>query len=188
MKTLKVISSFLLLFSAHSNAAWQERELNTWYEKDRVLYDITQTVDDNPVMISIAQAGYKTANLTISYMSNGGCSKTNPPLRINNTIVPAAYKCVPVDNNKIEHYIVDDADKVNALVRHLKSDFTAVIQKDIKIWAANIKSPKYGMAPKFWRAGEPKPPTGGFIILTWDAQSKYCKALQNSCSLLTLLS
>jgi len=49
---------------AHSNAAWQERELNTWYEKDRVLYDITQTVDDNPVMISIAQAGYKTANLT----------------------------------------------------------------------------------------------------------------------------
>ena len=158
MKTLKVISSFLLLLSAHSNAAWQERELNTWYEKDRVLYDITQTVDDNPVMISIAQAGYKTANLTVSYMSNGGCSNNNPPLRINNTIVPAAYKCVPVGKNKIEHYIVDDADKVNALVRHLKSDFTAVIQGDIKIWAANIKSPKYGMAPKFCRAGERKPP------------------------------
>ncbi|WP_312274858.1 hypothetical protein [Pseudescherichia sp.] len=149
MKTLKVISSFLLLLSAHSNAAWQQRELNTWYEKDGILYDITQTSDDNPVMISIAQAGYKTANLTVSYMSSGRCSGETPLLRINNIIVPAAYKCVPVGKNKIEHYIVDDADRVNALVVHLKSDFTAVIQGDIKVWAANIKSPKYGMAPKF---------------------------------------
>lgn len=149
MQTLKVISSFLLLFSAHSNAAWQERELNTWYEKDGILYDITQTPDDNPVMVSIAQAGYKTANLAVSYMSSGGCSKNIPSLTINNTIVPAAYKCVPVGKNKIEHYLVDDADKVNALVGHLKSDFTAVLQGDIKVWAANIKSPKYGMAPKF---------------------------------------
>ncbi len=149
MQTLKVISSLLLLFSAHSNAAWQERELNTWYEKDRVLYDITQTVDDNPVMISIAQADYKTANLAVSYMSNGGCSGGKPSLKINNTVIPAAYKCVPVGKDKIEHYFVDDAARVNALVGHLKSDFTAVIQEDIKVWAANIKSPKYGMAPKF---------------------------------------
>ncbi len=149
MKTLKVISSFLLLLSAHSIAAWQERELNTWYEKDKILYDITQTVDDNPVMISIAQADYKTANLAVSYMSNGRCSGEIPSLRINNTIVPAGYKCVPVGKDKIEHYIVDDADKVNALVGHLKSDFTVVLQGNIKVWAANIKSPKYGMAPKF---------------------------------------
>jgi len=149
MKILKVISSFLLLLSAYSNAAWQERELNTWYEKDRVLYDITQTVDDNPVMISIAQADYKTANLALSYMSNGKCSDHTPSLRINNTIVPADYKCTPVGKNKIEHYFVNDAARVNALVGHLKSDFTAVIQGDIKVWAANIKSPKYGMAPKF---------------------------------------
>lgn len=149
MQTLKVIGIFLLLFSAHSNATRQERELNTWYEKDGILYDITQTSDDNPVMVSIAQPGYETANLAVSYISNGRCSGETPLLRINHTIVPAAYKCVPVGKNKIEHYIVDDADRVNALVRQLKSDCTAVLQGDIKIRATNIKSPRHGMAPKF---------------------------------------
>ncbi|HHA2190931.1 TPA: hypothetical protein ACOEA9_004690, partial [Enterobacter bugandensis] len=36
-----------------------------------------------------------------------------------------------------------------SLVNHLKSDFTLLLQNDIKVWAANIKTPKYGLAPKF---------------------------------------
>jgi len=44
---------------------------------------------------------------------------------------------------------VVDAESVNGMVTHLKSDFTILLQNDIKIWAANIKTPKYGLTPRF---------------------------------------
>jgi len=44
---------------------------------------------------------------------------------------------------------VVDANSVNSLVTYLKSDFTLLLQNDIKIWAANIKTPKYGLTPRF---------------------------------------
>ncbi|ADF62740.1 hypothetical protein ECL_03205 [Enterobacter cloacae subsp. cloacae ATCC 13047] len=44
---------------------------------------------------------------------------------------------------------MNDAGKVNEMVNYLKSDFTLLLQNDIKVWAANIKTPKYGIAPKF---------------------------------------
>ncbi|HCM9268850.1 TPA: hypothetical protein N5L33_004804 [Enterobacter cloacae subsp. cloacae] len=131
------------------SAALQNREYNTWYEKDAVLYDITQTADGNPVMISISQGGYKTANMVISLLSEGVCPSESLPLEINGDVIPAEYTCMQQITYKVEHFIVRDAVKVNVLLEHLKSDFTAILQKDIKIWAANIKSPKYGIAPIF---------------------------------------
>jgi hypothetical protein len=50
---------------------------------------------------------------------------------------------------RIEHFAVKDAAHVSALVKRLLTDFTLLVQGNIKVWAANIKTPKYGMAPHF---------------------------------------
>ena len=56
---------------------------------------------------------------------------------------------MPLGKNRIEHFAVNNADQVNDMVNHLKSDFTLLLQNDIKVWAANIKSPNFGVAPRF---------------------------------------
>lgn len=145
----KIFFGLCIFTTFTCSAAFQDREYNTWYEKDSVLYDITQTSEGNPVMISISQGGYKTANMVISYQSEGRCPSDKQPLEINGDVIPAEYTCSQQSTYRIEHFIVRDSVKINALLEHLKSDFTAVVQKDIKIWAANIKSPKYGIAPRF---------------------------------------
>jgi hypothetical protein len=53
---------------------------------------------------------------------------------------------VSVGVNRIEHFAINDAEKVNEMVNHLKSDFTLLLQNDIKVWAANIKTPKWHSA------------------------------------------
>jgi hypothetical protein len=44
---------------------------------------------------------------------------------------------------------VVDADKVNGMIAHLKSDFTLLLQGDIKVWAANVKPPDMALPPDF---------------------------------------
>lgn len=100
------------------------------------------------MMLSISQAGYRSANMVISSMTTGKCPMQARALEINNDIVPAEYVCAEQGSEKIEHYLVRDADKVNALVERLRSDFTVMSQKEVKVWAANIKTPKYGMTPR----------------------------------------
>ncbi|MDN4966824.1 hypothetical protein QYY51_22070 [Enterobacter hormaechei] len=149
MKIHSITIALLAMISSPSSAAFQEREYNTWYQKDAVLYDITQTSEGLPVMISISQPGRESANMLVSYMSDGGCGDEKVRLNANGKDVPATYTCVSVGADKIEHFAVNDASKVNEMVNHLKSDFTLLLQNDIKVWAANIKTPKYGLAPKF---------------------------------------
>ena len=149
MKIHFITIALLATISSPSYAAFQEREYNTWYQKDAVLYDITQTSEGLPVMISISQPGRGSANLLVSYMSDGGCGEKKSLLNVNGKDVPATYNCVSVEENKIEHFAVNDAEEVNEMVKHLKSDFTLLLQNDIKVWAANIKTPKYGIAPRF---------------------------------------
>ncbi|EOZ9376234.1 hypothetical protein ACQYEY_002338 [Enterobacter hormaechei] len=149
MKIHFITIALLATISSPSYAAFQEREYNTWYQKDAVLYDITQTSEGLPVMISISQPGRESANMLVSYMSDGGCGDEKVRLNANGKDVPATYTCVSVGVDKIEHFAVNDASKVNEMVNHLKSDFTLLLQNDIKVWAANIKTPKYGLAPKF---------------------------------------
>ena len=112
------------------------------------MHDLTQTSDGRPVMISFSQAGFQTANMVISYMTEGKCPDGDIDLNINGDIVPAEYTCVQRGKEKIEHYRVRNADKTNALIAHLKGGFTLVIQQDIKVWAANIKAPRYGIGPR----------------------------------------
>ncbi|HCM9419777.1 TPA: hypothetical protein N5N29_004370 [Enterobacter hormaechei subsp. xiangfangensis] len=149
MKIHFITIALLATISSPSYAAFQEREYNTWYQKDAVLYDITQTSEGLPVMISISQPGRESANMLVSYMSDGGCGDEKVRLNANGKDVPATYTCVSVGADKIEHFAVNDASKVNEMVNHLKSDFTLLLQNDIKVWAANITTPKYGLAPKF---------------------------------------
>ncbi|MCI1898189.1 MAG: hypothetical protein LKI85_07375 [Enterobacter sp.] len=149
MKINTILFAALVAFSSSSYSAYQEREYNTWYQKDAVLYDMTQTSDGYPVMLSISQPGHDSANMVVSYMSEGSCGEGNQKLNVNGKEVSATYTCVQVGQQKIEHFAVKDADSVNGMVNHLKSDFTLILQNDIKVWAANIKTPKYGIAPRF---------------------------------------
>ena len=50
MKIQSIAIALLVAISSPSYSAFQEREYNTWYQKDAVLYDITQTSEGLPVM------------------------------------------------------------------------------------------------------------------------------------------
>ena len=100
-------------------------------------------------MLSISQPGRSGANMVVSYLSEGACVDSRRVLNVNGKDIPAKYSCVPVGKNKIEHFAVKNAEQVNEMVSRLNSDFTLLLQNDIKVWAANIKSPKYGVAPRF---------------------------------------
>lgn len=149
MNIQAIVSITLTLFSAASWGALQQREYNTWYIKNAVLYDMTQTAAGMPVMFSLSQPGRKTANMLVSYLSEGACLPQTQKLRVNGREVPAAYRCSQYERFKIEHFAVKDAKEVNAIYHHLESDFTLLLQHDIKVWAANIKAPKFGIAPRF---------------------------------------
>ncbi|ELE9708109.1 hypothetical protein LH671_07495 [Enterobacter kobei] len=149
MKIQSIAIALLVAISSPSYSAFQEREYNTWYQKDAVLYDITQTSEGLPVMISISQPERGSANMLVSYMSEGSCGDKKDFLNVNGKDVPATYSCASVGVNRIDHFAINDAEKVNEMVNHLKSDFTLLLQNDIKVWAANIKTPKYGIAPRF---------------------------------------
>ena len=149
MKIKCITLAALMFYSAPGWSTFQEREYNTWYIKNAVLYDMTQTSEGFPVMVSVSQPGKKSANLVVSYITEGQCGKNTLPLNVNGKVLPAKYNCVQIGKNRIEHFSVVDADSVNGMVTHLKSDFTILLQNDIKIWAANIKAPKYGLTPRF---------------------------------------
>jgi hypothetical protein len=137
-----------LLPPLSASSATQGREYNTWYEKDAVLYDLVQTSTGQPVMLSFSQPGQDQANLVISEVSVGEC-KTSRLLRVNGHVVPAGYVCARMGKDQVEHFTVTDAGQVNNMVHLLQSDFTLLLQGDIKVWAANVKNPKYGVAPHF---------------------------------------
>lgn len=124
-------------------------EYNTWYSQDGVLYDVTQTADSQPVLISISMAGYDSANMVVSYFSDGDCQHAvaRSTIKINNDTIPAQYHCVDTAKGRIEHFAVDDANCVNGLVNNLRSDFTVTLQGEIRVWAANIRNPHYGLSP-----------------------------------------
>ncbi|HIH9250149.1 TPA: hypothetical protein ACYU26_001340 [Enterobacter ludwigii] len=149
MKIQTITLAMPVVVSAPSRSAFQEREYNTWYIKNAVLYDMTQTSDGFPVMLSISQPERKSANLLVSYITEGRCDGTRQELNVNGKVLAATYYCVQVGQNRIEHFSVKDAQSVNGMVNHLKSDFTLLLQNDIKVWAANINAPKYGLAPRF---------------------------------------
>lgn len=146
-KTVLLLGS---LFSSGLFGAGLYSEYNTWYYNNGVLYDVAQTAASQPVLISISQAGFETANMVVSYFSPQACPApgSDTKLTVNGSEVATAWECIPAEKGRIEHFMVTDAAQVNQLVDRLNSDFTVVLQQDIKVWAANFKTPKYGMAPR----------------------------------------
>lgn len=75
MKIKCITLAALMFYSAPGWSTFQEREYNTWYIKNAVLYDMTQTSEGFPVMVSVSQPGKKSANLVVSYITEGQCGK-----------------------------------------------------------------------------------------------------------------
>ncbi|EFH6436608.1 hypothetical protein HUC43_18390 [Escherichia coli] len=114
------------------------------------MYDMTQTADGEPVMLSIYAPGKGTTNMVISYASKDSCQDVASPLKVDTSIIPAHYSCVKVSDGRINHFAVSDVDSVNYVVNRLRSGFTVILQDDIKIWVANFNTPKFGIAPDFF--------------------------------------
>lgn len=149
MINLFKLFGFVLLLSHTFNATAQQHEYNVWYEKDAVLYNVTQKADGSPVMVSISQPGFKTANLTISYLSSGKCPAEPIQLEADRRQIPSRYVCSQQGADKIEHFLVGDAGCVNSLVKKLNTNAYILLQKDIKVLASNIRTPRYGMGSPF---------------------------------------
>lgn len=142
----------MLSFALYADYAKADKyiEYNQWYSKDGVLYDIANTKDGDPVMLSIYAPGKKNANMVVSYYSEGACEKNINTLKIDANDFPAQYVCIPEKNGKINHYTVTDADSVNYMIDRLTSGLTIVLQDNIKVWRGNFDNPRFGVAPNFW--------------------------------------
>jgi hypothetical protein len=133
---------FVQFFSGISLAS--SLSFNKWYAKDGVLYDVTQTSDSRPVLLSISSAG--ASGMTISYESTLSCEdrQKSKPLKIDTKLVPFSLACITAGSYYIVTYTVTDARTIKYVLDKLRSDFTVVLMDDIKIWAANINKPLYG--------------------------------------------
>ena len=149
MINLFKLFGFVLLLSHTFNATAQQHEYNVWYEKDAVLYNVTQKADGSPVMVSISQPGFKTANLTISYLSSGKCPAEPIQLEVDKRQIPSRYVCSQQGADKIEHFLVGEAGCVKKKKKKLNTNAYILLQKDIKVLASNIRTPRYGMGSPF---------------------------------------
>lgn len=140
---------YLSLFASYHVLAKPYKEYNSWYAKDGVMYDMTQTANGEPVMISIYAPGKDISNMVISYYGEGDCQKPNTSFKVDSLIIPTHYSCINVSDGHINHYVVSDTGSVNYIVNRLRSGFTVILQDEIKIWVANFNTPKFGIAPDF---------------------------------------
>lgn len=150
MKIIMFTVGLLAASLSGAHSAEQQREYNTWHKKNGVLYGMTQTAEHEPVLVSIGNAGFESANMVVSYTRRGNCDDAgrNAKLEIDGKIVPAEYRCFQLKDKILEHFVIAEATQANYVVERLTSDFTVLLQKDIKLWAANVKSPKFGVGPR----------------------------------------
>lgn len=149
MNFLYTTLALLFVIGSPAQSARLNREYNIWYQQNAVLYGMSQTAEGLPVLLSFFQPGNKSANMLVSYMSEGTCKEASHQLKVNGHRIPATYNCISFGQNRIEHFAVNEAQTVNGMFNHLKSDFTLVLQGNIKVWAANIKKPRYGLGPMY---------------------------------------
>ncbi|WP_235896974.1 hypothetical protein [Yersinia vastinensis] len=143
MRLLLSLTLFLS-FIPVSQAVYNPKEYNIWYIHGGVLYGATQTEDEEPVLISIAGPTTDWANMVISLMSHEPCdpTKVTTKFAFNNDMLTVEYRCLKAADHTVSSYTLHDAVKVNQLYNQLKSGFTVTLDKRIKVWAANIATPK----------------------------------------------
>ncbi|WP_058913771.1 hypothetical protein [Entomohabitans teleogrylli] len=134
--------------AAQSDSA--SREYNVWYQSSGVMYDLTQTADSEPVLVSIFGIGTDDANLVVSQSVPGDCETPagNATLLVDDKPLNTHYTCFETDKRKKEHFLLSDSREVNSIARKLSQDRTVIINGDIKLWAANFNHPRYGVTPK----------------------------------------
>ncbi|MFX2610771.1 hypothetical protein [Enterobacter mori] len=118
---------------------------NTWYARDGVLYDVTQTAESEPVAISLSSTGSGDVGMVISYENKSSCDDNIETLKIDKRYIQSEITCLPTGDTSIITYIVSEPKVIAYVLGRLRSDFTVILMGDIKIWAANIKKPLYGI-------------------------------------------
>lgn len=144
MKRMLMLSLlFLLPTLLHAESEYNQWRINS----AGVLSVITQTEKNEPVFISIAAGGTPGANVVITLMQDLSCDEQqiSATLWINDKLQSVSYRCEHVHNIYLITYIIVDHKKANELYSELKSGFTVVLDKRIKIWVANINHPKYSL-------------------------------------------
>lgn len=144
MKRIFVLLLWCVVFISNSYAAYAPNEYNVWRFNDGVLYDTTQTENDEPVLVSIIGPGTNWSSMVISFMSETPCDadKKIAYVWINLQQEALGFSCKQIGNSSIVTYTVSNVKRANELYMNLISGFTVVIDKRINIWAANIKEPK----------------------------------------------
>lgn len=138
-----LILALMLVFSSASGAG---TEYNQWSVNDTgILSVITQTEANAPVFVSIAAGGTPGANVVITLAQDTPCDaqQTSVLLWVNNMQQQVNYRCENIADRYLITYLMVDSSQANALYRTLKSGRTVVLDKRIKIWAANINRPSY---------------------------------------------
>lgn len=142
MNSALTLSSLLLLSPLlHAGTEYNQWRINS----TGVLSVITQTEKNEPVFISIAAGGTPGANVVITLTQEPACDEqqATAKLWVNNERQSVSYHCEHLNNLYLITWIIVDYNKANALYSALKSGFTVVLDKRIKIWVSNINSPKY---------------------------------------------
>lgn len=136
----------LLMLSTSASAT----QYNVWYESNGVRTGMTQTPDEQPVMISIAFPGHAQSNIMISYSANEKCtnSANTFSLPVDHTTFEVDYRCTLIDEkSSVQHFTITDAKAVAYLYGRLQAGFTVVLQRSIKVYVANFTYPKQGSSP-----------------------------------------
>lgn len=128
-----------------SKAASTRREYNVWYAESGILYGLTQTSSASPVLISISAQGLRENGMVISFQDALPCEKEAlKPLTIDSMAVLYKLSCITLPDGSIKTFTITDPETITYTHNRLKSDFTVVLSGDIKIWAGNIRNPRYG--------------------------------------------
>lgn len=133
----------LISFLLSRDGACSSLEYNVWYEKNGTLYDITQTKDSEPVLISISSSG--SGGMIVSHESDLPCTHLKGiKFIIDSFVVPYSLNCIVAGDSFFVTYTITDIRMTSYVLKRLRSDFTVILMGNIKLWAGNIKKPHYG--------------------------------------------
>ena len=147
---LTSVYMIIYLFVIPSYAA-ATTEYNVWYQKEGVMYDVTQTLENEPVLISITANSSPDAVMVITLKNDGACDATSvqEPLKIDFRKVSVSRSCLVSRDIYFVTYVIKDLAVIDYVLKQLRAGFTVVLMDSIKIWAGNINKPLHGYGKWF---------------------------------------
>lgn len=131
----------------YSDCSLAAPEYNVWYAKDGIYYDVTQTSDATPVLISFTSHPHTGGGMIITFSDKQNCSyiDNQMPIKIDFYYFDSKFSCYAHNNYYILTYTITDEKAIDYVFSKLKKGFTVVFIDDIKVWASNINHPLYGV-------------------------------------------